>query len=144
MTVHNERDQLEAMINHLQRRIEEMEQESKAIARDAQSRITTAKDVLRTIIDARNGWDKLNSGGPVTKGPDNDADLPISESIDRFLSETGKTELTAADVKHYMINLGYEIDNSTYNTIHQTLKRLAKANKLIHIKEEKKFKVPPC
>lgn len=120
-------DEKRAEIQRLQRELEEIEDDARTVAR------------LVAKWPAMLGQATSQDKSPERAQPVIDGKVPVTELIDRYLRDTGKREFSAADVKHYIINLGYEVKPSTYNSIHEALRRRVTRRELT--KAGSKFRV---
>lgn len=134
MTI-GEKDHLEAVRNQLQRRADNLRTQAEAYRKRVEQQILRLKAQVQALDEIRNSWDAGEQGEAL---PLPQAGVPISESIDRFLEETGKTEFAAADVLRYIKDHGHN-GKHLYNSVYETLLRRVKSGRLA--KEGSRFKV---
>ena len=140
----SEKEHLDALRNQYQGQRDAIQRRAEELVKRAKERVALLNKRIRELdqmeADPNQEFelDDLTGLDQPSRSTNNRKRAPVSESIDRFLTETGKTEFTAAEVKHYLAGLGHN-SRWMYNTIHETLTRRVKRGELIH--EGNKFKV---
>ena len=142
-----EKDHLEAIRNQLQRQADALQARLDQINKRGRDRIARIREEVNAIDKVRQHYaegpsdvDKLLMLDDVDLGQEQPASgkVPISESVDKFIEETGRDAFTAADVLHYLQGLGYE-GKWLYGSIYESLTRRVKSGKLA--KADGKFKL---
>lgn len=88
----------------------------------------------RAVTALRKAKDAMN-GSPATRGKR----IPIGEIIDRYTEKYNADAVTAAAVRRYAEGLGYSTSTSTYNSIHEALRRRVSRGEMV--KDGSKFRI---
>jgi hypothetical protein len=124
----------------LERRKDALGQRLQETIRRAEEEMSKLQIHIDSLREIKRDW-PTNSSYEQSKEPTNGTPftrVPIAESIDRFIAETGEQEFSASDIRMYLNDLGYS-SKWLYNSIFENLTRRVKSGRLE--KAGQKFKV---
>lgn len=142
-----EKDHLEAIRNQLQRQADALQTRLDQINKRGRERLARIREEVNAIDKVRQHYaegpsdvDKLLMLDDVDLGAEQApaGKVPIASKVEEFISETGRESFTAADVLHYLKELGYE-GKWLYNSVYEALTRRVRYGKLA--KAKGKFQV---
>lgn len=140
----NDKDHVTALKNQFLERKRTIEAKHRELIRAMQAEAKELEEWARTLAELEGKLPGLLGGAPgetAHVATDATSRVPISDLIDKYIADTGSEAFTAADVRKFITNLGYATTTSTYNSIHEALRRRVDRGDLE--KDGTKFKVKP-
>ncbi len=120
----------EASIEHIKNLFIERKRHKEAERRELLATIDQeAKELelwIKTFGELQGALPKLLNGQPLPALPMEKLrapKLPINELIDRYMTEVQSSDFTAANVTHWIKAQGYQTSTTTYNSVHDALRK---------------------